>query len=89
MIILWRSLDLPLIKFKMELHFLWSTKCVISEIDRTSEVHDNPHIISTIAQVLSALSSNAVIRNIKQGFKRTIYWNKYWSEITAQPKTTI
>ena len=79
---------MPLIKFKMELHFLWSTKCVISEIDRTS-VHDNPHIISTIAQVLSALSSNAVIRNIKQGFKRTIYWNKYRSEITAQPKTTI
>ena len=24
--------------------------------------------------------------NIKQGFKRTIYWNKYRSEITTQPK---
>ena len=62
MIILWRSLDLPLIKFKMELHFLWSTKCIISEIDRTSEVNDNPHIISIIAQVLSTLTSNATFQ---------------------------
>ena len=26
------------------------------------------------------------LENIKQGFKRTISWNKYRSEITAQPK---
>ena len=27
--------------------------------------------------------------NIKQGFKRTISWNKYRSEITTQPKNNI
>ena len=27
------------------------------------------------------------LKNIKQGFKRTIYWNKYRSEIIAQPKS--
>ena len=26
------------------------------------------------------------LENIKQGFKRTISWNKYISEITTQPK---
>ena len=26
------------------------------------------------------------LENIKQGFKRTISWNKYRSEVTAQPK---
>ena len=26
------------------------------------------------------------LENIKQGFKRTISWNKYSSEITIQPK---
>ena len=26
------------------------------------------------------------LENIKQGFKRTIFWNKYRSEITTQPK---
>ena len=27
-----------------------------------------------------------LLENIKQGFKRTISWNKYRSERTAQPK---
>ena len=27
------------------------------------------------------------LENIKQGFKRTIFWNKYRSEITTQPKS--
>ena len=26
------------------------------------------------------------LEKIKQGFKRTISWNKYWSETTTQPK---
>ena len=26
------------------------------------------------------------LENIKQGFKRTIFWNKYWSEIAMQTK---
>ena len=28
-----------------------------------------------------------VLENIKQGFKRTISWNKYASEIRAKPKS--
>ena len=28
------------------------------------------------------------LENIKQGFKRTIFWNKYRSEITAQPESS-
>ena len=27
-----------------------------------------------------------ILENIKQGFKRTISWNKYWSEIQTQTK---
>ena len=29
------------------------------------------------------------LQNIKQGFKRTICWNKYKSEITTQTKAII
>ena len=29
------------------------------------------------------------LENIKQGFKRTISWNKYRSEVKTQPKTII
>ena len=28
------------------------------------------------------------LENIKQGFKRKIYWNKYRSKITTQPKNS-
>ena len=35
---------------------------------------------------LSINDNIAFLENIKQGFKRTISWNKYWSEITTQTK---
>ena len=35
---------------------------------------------------LSVNDNSKFLENIKQGFKRTISWNKYRSEITAQPK---
>ena len=59
---------------------------------------DNNHIIVASFIITSTklyipvftLSINGNIKfleNIKQGFKRTICWNNYRSEITAQPKT--
>ena len=59
---------------------------------------DNNHIIVVSFIITSTklyipvftLSINGNIKfleNIKQGFKRTICWNNYRSEITAQPKT--
>ena len=35
---------------------------------------------------MSVNDNNKLLENIRQGFKRTISWNKYISEITAQPK---
>ena len=35
---------------------------------------------------LSISTNIKFLENIKQGFKRTISWNKYRSEITTQPK---
>ena len=36
--------------------------------------------------ILSVNDNIKFLENIKQGFKRTIYWNKYRSEITTQTK---
>ena len=82
----WRSLDLPLINCEVELDLKWSRNCVLIE--------DNDHIIGISFIITSTklyvpvftLSINDNIKfleNIKQGFKRTISWNKYRSEITA------
>ena len=38
------------------------------------------------AVTLSINNNIKFLENIKQGFKRAISWNKYRSEITAQPK---
>ena len=36
---------------------------------------------------LSKSNNIEFLENLKQGFKRTIYWNKYRSEVTKQPKS--
>ena len=91
-----------MIKCEIELDLTWTKNCAISEISRTHEVpRDNPadatlttgatfQINNTKLYVpLVALSVNDNInflKNIKQGFKRRISWNKYRSKITTQPK---
>ena len=96
----WRSLDLPLINYEIELDLSWSRSCVISKIWRTPAVAAKWNATaetqrtSTIFQINIAnlylpvvnLSANANIKsleNIKQGFKKTISWNKYRSELTT------
>ena len=41
------------------------------------------------AVTLSINDNIKLLENIKQGFKRTISWNKYRSEITTQPKKKL
>ena len=36
--------------------------------------------------ISSRHDKNIFLGNIKHGFKTTIYWNKYRSDVTAQPK---
>ena len=38
---------------------------------------------------LSINNNIKLLENIMQGFKKTISWNKYRSEMTRQPKTII
>ena len=48
------------------------------------------HNVKLYVPVVTLSSNNnnniKLLENIKQGFKRTIFWNKYRSEITTQPK---
>ena len=46
--------------------------------------NDKPHVPDV---TLSINDNNKFLENMKQGFKRTISWNKYRSEITTQPKS--
>ena len=61
-------------------------------IDRTNNNTTGVNFVITSTKLyvpIVTLSVNYNIRfleNIKQGFKRTISWNKYRSEIATQPK---
>ena len=78
---------MPLINCEIELDLKLSKNCVLIEEDN--------HIIGVSFIITSTklyvpvvtLSINDNIKfleNIKQGFKKTVSWNKYRSEITAQ-----
>ena len=83
---------MPLINCEIELDLSWKKDRVLSQH------HDN--ITGTNFMVTSTklyvpvftLPINDNIKsleNIKQGFKRTVSWNKYRSEITTRPKNNL
>ena len=81
-------LDLILINHEIKLDLKWSRNCALLDDDNITG--KNFIISSTKVYVpVVTLSINDNIKfldNIKQGFKRTVSWNKYRSEITTQSK---
>ena len=91
-----------LINCEIELDLTWSKNYIISEISRPPEVGgDNPVEATSTAgatfQIKNAkfylpvvfwsLNGNIkFLENLKQGYKRTISWNKHRSVITTQHK---
>ena len=72
----WRSLDLPLIN---------------CEIEQTNNITSVNFVITTtklyVPIVTLSINGNIkLLENIKQGYKRKLFWNKYRSEIITQPK---
>ena len=85
----WKSLDLPLINCETELHLTWTKDCIL--IEQHNNITGVNFVITSIklyvpVVTLSVSDNIKFLENIKQGFKRTISWNKDRSEITAQPK---
>ena len=91
-----------MINCERELDLTWSKNCIIFEILRTPEVGganpvDATQIKGAIFQINNAKHYAPVVtlrmndnitflENIKQGFKRTISWNKYRPERKHNPK---
>ena len=82
-------LDLPLINYEIELDMKWTRNCLLMEED-DSITGASFTITSTkiyVPIVTFSMNNNIkFLENIKQGFKRTISWNRYRSEIIAQLK---
>ena len=95
----WRSLNIPLINSEVELILTWSKNCGLADL--TENAVAGPAIVAptelkseitnTILYVpVVTLSKENDIKVLEQltGFKRTIKWNKYRSQITIKKITT-
>ena len=97
----WNSLNILLINCEVSLDLSWSETCVITSMEKRILVTGQPNrddspesaafkikdCKSYVPVVtLSAENDNKLLEQLKTGFKRTIKWNKYRSEISNQTK---
>ena len=96
----WRALSIPLINCKIELILRWSNKCVLVDMTVDADA-DSANVALTGAifketdsklyftiATLSKGNDTKLLEKLKLGFKRTIKWKKYRSQITIQPENS-
>ena len=96
----WRTLNMTLINCELSLTLTWSENCVITSLEkRITIINTRRHTSPTNATfkitdtklyvpvvTLSKENDIKLLEQLKTGFKRTIKWNKYRSEMTNQTK---
>ena len=97
----WRSLDIPLINCEITLILSWYKECVLvgrdfrgppaaatnrinSPADAKFEITDCKLYVPVVT--LSAENDNKLLEQLKIGFRRSIKWNKYMSQMSNQNK---
>ena len=92
----WRSLNILLINCEVELILTWLKNCVLA--DMTVNAAANPAIVAPTrlefkikdtklyvpVVTLSKENEIKLLEKLKSGFKKTIKWNKYRSQVTIQ-----
>ena len=94
----WRSLDIPLINCEITLILSWYKECVLvgrafrdppaavinSPTDAKFEITDCKLYVPVVT--LSVKNDNKLLEQLKSGFRRSIKWNKYMSQMSNQNK---
>ena len=83
----WRSLEMPLINCKVELSLKWIENCVLTSAaigananatgadSATFKITDAKLYVPIVT--LSAEDNVKLVKQLNEGFKRPVYWNKY------------
>ena len=96
----WKSLNMLLINCEVELILTWSKNCVLADMTVRDSQGGNPAIVAPTelefqitdtklyvpVVTLSKENDTKLLEQLKTGFKRTIKWNKYRSQMTIQSK---
>ena len=81
-----KTLEMPLIKFEINLILTWSANCVISNAaanqETTFAITDTKVYVPVVT--LSAQDNAKLLQQLKSGFKRKINWNKFHSKTITQ-----
>ena len=95
----WRTLDIRLINCEVSLILAWSKECVITSMERRLikntrrdasptgaifQITDTKLYVPVVT--LSSVNDKKLLEQLRTGFKRTIKWDKYRSEMTNQSK---
>ena len=73
-----------LINCKLNLILTWSTDCVISATTGASKLEITDTKLYVLVVTLLTQDNAKLLQELKSGFKRTINWNKYQSNVTKQ-----
>ena len=98
----WRVLNIPLINCEVEFILAWSKNCVLVDMAERAAQDGNPAIIAPSGATFKIKATKLyvpvvtlskeidikLLELLKSGFKRTIKWNKYRSQMTFQPQNT-
>ena len=79
----WRTLEMPLINSEVNLILTWSPTCVISSAIGETKFKITGTKLYVPVVTLSTQDNATLLQQLKYGFKRTINWNKYESNIKA------
>ena len=86
---IWRTLEMPLINYEINLDLNWSENCVIvataiADQDATFSITNTRHYFLVVT--FSTQDNAKLLEQLKSGFKRTTNWIKYQSKIvTGRP----
>ena len=78
---IWRTLEMALINCEVNLILTWSPTCVISSATRETKFKITETKLYVPVVTLSTQDNAKLLQQLKSGFKRTINWNKYESNI--------
>ena len=77
----WRTLEIPLINCEVNLILTWSPTCLISSATGETKFRITETKLYVPVVTLTTQDNEKLLQQSKSGFKRTINWNKYESNI--------
>ena len=80
----WRTLEMPLINFEVNLILTWSKDCSNSPGKGKFAITETKLYVPVVA--LSTKDNEKLLQQLKSGFKKTISWNKYESSTKIFPQ---